>query len=270
MSIRVWLTTSLCASALLGFALSVPLSAPAYADDADIKKAAPQMRATFIEAFNKQDVATLAATYTSDAVTVNPTGVQEINAKVIEGWFANGPRTIDTTFDQALPLSADIALGIGTFRVTGKTLKGEPVEVTARWANTYVRQDGRWKIRMATTIPPPLRQSRPSLGKATFGRPFCFRPRSLRWRGSQRRGRLFRTHRNAFRRSTGADNAPDGACCTDLCFSPRHPSRTRKLPPALLLGTGPTGTCIPSRLSRRISVDPANGRGPHPRCVMTQ
>ena len=94
-----------------------------------------------------------AATYTSDAVTVSPTGVQEINAKVIEGWFANGPRTIDTTFDQALPLSADTALGIGTFRLTGKTLKGEPVEVTARWANTYVRQDGQWKIRMATMIP---------------------------------------------------------------------------------------------------------------------
>ena len=142
-----------CASALLGFVLSVPLSAPTFADDADFRKAAPQIRLVFLEAFAKQDVAGLAATYTSDAVTVSPTGVQEINGKVIEGWFANGPRTIDTTFDQALPLSADTALGIGTFRLTGKTLKGEPVEVTARWANTYVRQDGQWKIRMATMIP---------------------------------------------------------------------------------------------------------------------
>ena len=128
-------------------------------DDADFRKAAPQIRLAFLEAFAKQDVAWLAASYTSDAVSVNPMGVHPINAKTIEGWFANGPRTIETTFDQALPLTADIALGIGTFRITGKTLTGEPVAVTARWANTYVRQDGRWKIRMATMIslPPPAK-----------------------------------------------------------------------------------------------------------------
>jgi ketosteroid isomerase-like protein len=124
-------------------------------DDADFQKAAPQIRLIFLDAFAKQDVTRLAASYTPDAVNVTPMGVHPINAKTIEGWFADGPRTIETTFDQALPLSADTALGIGTFRITGKTLKGEPVEVAARWANTYVRQDGRWKIRMATVIPSP-------------------------------------------------------------------------------------------------------------------
>lgn len=124
-------------------------------DDADFRKAAPQIRLAFLEAFAKQDVARLAAGYTSDAVNVSPMGPNPINAKTIEGWFADGPRTIETNFDQALPLSADVALGIGTFRLTGKTLKGEPVEVTARWANTYVRQDGWWKIRMSTVIPSP-------------------------------------------------------------------------------------------------------------------
>jgi len=124
-------------------------------DDADFRKAAPQIRLAFLEAFAKQDMAWLSTSYTSDAVNVTPMGVHPINAKSIAGWFADGPRTIDTTFDQAVPLSADIALGIGTFRIMGKTLKGEPVEVTARWANTYVRQDGRWRIRMATMIPSP-------------------------------------------------------------------------------------------------------------------
>ena len=139
--------------AILATAFLVP---SAFADDdVDFRKAAPQIRLAFLEAFAKQDVAWLAASYTSDAVSVNPMGVHPINAKAIEGWFADGPRTIETTFDQALPLSADIALGIGTFRITGKTLKDEPVEVTARWANTYVRQDGRWRIRMATAIPLP-------------------------------------------------------------------------------------------------------------------
>jgi len=140
---------------LLGFAFGVLLFTPAFADDPDFRKAAPQIRLDFLEAFAKQDVARLAATYTSDAVNVTPMGVHPINAKAIEGWFADGPRTIDTTFDQALPLSADIALGIGTFQVKGKNLKGEPVELAARWANTYVRQDGQWKIRMSTVIPSP-------------------------------------------------------------------------------------------------------------------
>src|SRR5262245_40129656 len=148
-------TWFVCAFALLGFVLSVPLSVSSLANDADIRKAAPQIRQVFLEAFAKQDVASIVAGYTSDAVSVTPAGVQEINAKVIEGWFANGPRKMDTTFDQALPLSADTALGIGTFRLTGTTLKGEPVEVSARWANTYVRQDGQWKIRLQTMIPSP-------------------------------------------------------------------------------------------------------------------
>jgi len=140
----------------LAILATVFLAPSAFADDdADFRKAAPQIRLAFLEAFAKQDLTWLAASYTADAVNVGPMGVNPINAKTIEGWFANGPRTIETTFDQALPLSADVALGIGTFRLTGKTLKGEPVEVTARWANTYVRQDGRWKIRMATVILPP-------------------------------------------------------------------------------------------------------------------
>ena len=124
-------------------------------DDADFRKAAAQIRLAFLDACAKQDVARIAATYTSDAVNVSPMGVHPINAKSIEGWFADGPRTFETTFDQALPLGADVALGIGTVRVTGKTLKGEPVEFNARWANTYVRQDGWWKIRMETVIPSP-------------------------------------------------------------------------------------------------------------------
>jgi ketosteroid isomerase-like protein len=141
----------------LAFLATAFLVPSAFADDdTDFRKAAPQIRLAFLEAFAKRDVASLAATYTSDAVSVSRMGVHPINAKAIEGWFGDGPRSIETTFDQASPLSADIALGIGTFRITGKTLKGEPVELTGRWANTYVRQDGRWKIRMATAIPLPL------------------------------------------------------------------------------------------------------------------
>ena len=126
---------------------------PAFAND--IKEQAPKLRADYIDAYNRQDVAALSASYTTDAVIVNPMGVQPVNAQLIEGWFKDGPRKVDTTFDQALPLGADKALGIGTLQITGKNLKGEPVDFKARWTATYVRDGGKWKIRMQTAVPLP-------------------------------------------------------------------------------------------------------------------
>jgi ketosteroid isomerase-like protein len=148
-----------CASALLCFALSVPLTAPAFADDADITKAAPQMASAYMDVYNKQDATGLAALYAPDAVVVNPAGIRQVNLKFFEGFFVDGPRRLETVFDQAWPLTADTALGAGTFRITGTTLKGEPVDLKGRWTGTYVRQDGKWKIRLLTTmsLPPPAK-----------------------------------------------------------------------------------------------------------------
>jgi ketosteroid isomerase-like protein len=108
-----------------------------------------------MDVYNKQDAAGLAALYAPDAVAVNPAGVNQVNVKFFEGFFADGPRRLETVFDQAWPLTADTALGAGIFRVTGTSLKGEPVDLKGRWASTYVRQDGEWKIRMLTTMPLP-------------------------------------------------------------------------------------------------------------------
>jgi ketosteroid isomerase-like protein len=129
------------------------VASPAFAND--IKEQAPKIRADFIDAYNRQDVAALAASYAADAIVVNPMGMNPINAQVIEGWFKDGPRKVDTTFDQALPLGADTALGIGTFQITGKNLKGEPVDFKARWTATYIRDGGKWKLRMQTVVPLP-------------------------------------------------------------------------------------------------------------------
>jgi ketosteroid isomerase-like protein len=132
------------------FALVV---SPAFAND--IQEQAPKMRADFIDAYNKPDVAALTASYTADAVLINPTGVISINAQVIEGWFKDGPRKLDTTFDHALSLGADTALGIGTFQITGTNLKGDPVNFRARWTAAYIRDGDKWKLRMQTVVPLP-------------------------------------------------------------------------------------------------------------------
>ena len=138
--------------AILSVLLALIVS-PAFAND--IKEQAPKIRADFIDAYNRQDVAALAASYAADAVIINPLGVHPVNAQLIEGWFKDGPRKADTTFDQALPLGADTALGIGTVQITGKTLKGDPVDFRARWTATYIRDGGMWKIRMQTAVPLP-------------------------------------------------------------------------------------------------------------------
>ena len=126
---------------------------PAFAND--IKEQAPKLRSEYIDAYNRQDVAALTAFYAADAVIVNPMGVHPVDATFIEGWFKDGPRRTDTVFDKALPLGANTALGIGTLQITGKTLKGEPVDFKARWTATYVRDGGKWKVRLLTVIPMP-------------------------------------------------------------------------------------------------------------------
>lgn len=137
---------------ILAFLLAL-IASPAFAND--IKEQAPKMRADYIDAYNRQDVAALSAAYASDAVIVNPAGAHPVDAKLIEGWFKDGPRRLDTTFDQGLPLGADAALGIGTLHVAGKNLKGEPVDFKGRWTATYVRDSGKWKIRLLTVVPMP-------------------------------------------------------------------------------------------------------------------
>lgn len=140
---------------ILAFLLAL-IASPAFAND--IKEQAAKLRTDYIDAYNRQDVAALSAAYASDAVIVNPGGVFPIDAKFIEAWFKDGPRRTDTTFDQAMPLGADAALGIGTVHVTGKNLKGEPVDFKGRWTATYVRNSGKWKIRLLTVVPmPPAR-----------------------------------------------------------------------------------------------------------------
>ena len=137
------------------FAAALIAPSAAFADDADIKKAAPQMASAYMDVFNKQDAAGLAARYTPDAVVVNPAGMTQVSAKFFEAFFADGPRRIETVFDQVWPVTADTALGAGTFHLTGKNLKGEAVDFKGRWTAAYVRQDGNWKIRLLTTMPLP-------------------------------------------------------------------------------------------------------------------
>jgi ketosteroid isomerase-like protein len=134
----------------------VALSAPAFADDADLKKqVVEQNAAPYMESFNKQDVAGLVALYATGAIIVNPAGPHTDIAKFSEGAFKAGLNHIETTLDQVWPSGADTTLGMGKFRATGKNQSGAPIEVSGHWTATHVREGGKWKIRMSSIIPQP-------------------------------------------------------------------------------------------------------------------
>jgi ketosteroid isomerase-like protein len=139
--------------ALLCFATIVPFSSPAFADDTDFKKQLEQMNSAYMESFNKQDVAGVAALYATGGIFVNPAGAQTDIAKLYEGTFKAGLNHAETTVDQIWTLGSDTALGMGRYRLTGKNQSGAPIEFAGLWTATFVREGGKWKVRMVSDIP---------------------------------------------------------------------------------------------------------------------
>jgi hypothetical protein len=49
---------------------------------------------------------------------------------------------------------------MGKFRITGKNQSGASIEIAGLWTATYVREGGKWKVRMLAGIlkqPPPAK-----------------------------------------------------------------------------------------------------------------
>ena len=131
-------------------------------DEAADMKAINFLRSQMIAAFNSNDPAVIAATYTDDAI-VMPTNQTAVEGKqAIQGYYA-------ARFKQNL---AEIALkvletrvmgdwaydrGDSTITVTGKS--GKPVEQSSKYLVIVKRQsDGSWKVHRAidsSNAPPP-------------------------------------------------------------------------------------------------------------------
>jgi ketosteroid isomerase-like protein len=144
------------ACALLCFVTSVALSAPALSDDADLKKQVEQGNSAFMKSFYSMDVAGIAAMYATGAVIVLPEGPRTDVVQLYEGMFKTGFNHAEIAVDQVWPLGSDAALGMGKYRVTGKSSEGRPIEAAGLWTATYVREGGKWKTRMLSAIPQPL------------------------------------------------------------------------------------------------------------------
>jgi uncharacterized protein (TIGR02246 family) len=133
----------------------VAVASPAFADDADLKKQVDQIRTAYEESFNKQDSAGIAALFATNGIVVNPLGPQTDLVKVAEGAFKAGFNHIEAKVDQVWTLGPDTAIGMGQARLTGKNQNGAPIEDGNFWTATYVKEGGKWKIRMLSSIPQP-------------------------------------------------------------------------------------------------------------------
>jgi ketosteroid isomerase-like protein len=131
----------------------VALSAPARADDADLKRQVEQGNSEAMKSFNSMDVAGLAARYATGAIIVDAAGARTDIAQYFDDSFKTGLHRLETTVDHVWPLGPDTALGMGKYRVTGQSRIGTPIDAAGLWTATYVLEGGKWKIRMHSAIP---------------------------------------------------------------------------------------------------------------------
>jgi ketosteroid isomerase-like protein len=141
------------ASALL--CVVIALAAPAFSQNADVKKQLDEISSAYIESYRKQDAAGIATLYATAGILVTPTGAQTDLAKYYNAAFKMGLNQLEIKLDQAWPFGSDGALGMGTYRAAGKDSSGAPIEVAGLWTGAYVQEAGKLKIRMLTAFPPP-------------------------------------------------------------------------------------------------------------------
>jgi uncharacterized protein (TIGR02246 family) len=150
---------AVAAAVALAFTLA---SAPVRAGDPAVEKLA----ADWAAAFAKGDVKNLAALYTENAIRVTPEGGRVVGREAIGKEFAAnfaGPwkgAAIKITVGELQPVSPDIAVGEGTYEVTGvKGPDGSPMPaIKGTYINTLVKKNGAWMLASNAAVlpaPPP-------------------------------------------------------------------------------------------------------------------
>jgi ketosteroid isomerase-like protein len=134
----------------------VAVASPGFADDeADLMKQMDQFNTAYVEGFNKRDAAAMVANYATNAIVVTSRGPQRDMIKFAENVLKAGFDHAEVQVDKVWLLGPETAIGMGQSRYTGKNQSGAPIEAAGFWTATYVKEDGKWKIRMLTGVPKP-------------------------------------------------------------------------------------------------------------------
>ena len=119
----------------------------------DIRQELEKIGSAYMESFNRQDAAGIAALYANVGMHINPAGPRTDIEQLYQAIFKAGFDHQETTVHEAWPLGTDVALAIGQYRIAGKDPSGASIERGGYWTAPYVREDGKWKIRMQTALP---------------------------------------------------------------------------------------------------------------------
>ena len=134
---------------------------PATAADQNLKEELGKVASAYEQHFNKQDAAGITSLFTKNYLRVTQNGIEPDNTKYYEGAFKAGMNHLEIKTTDIQPLSENMALLTGEARVTGKSEKGDPLELNVIWTSVDVRENGQWKIRMLTSVPKPPPQPQP-------------------------------------------------------------------------------------------------------------
>ena len=135
---------------------SLLLSAvPATASDQNLKEEIGKIGSAYEQLFNKKDAAGITSLFTKNYLRVTQNGIEPDNTKYYEDAFKAGLNRLEVKTTEVQSLSENMALVTGEAHVTGKSEKGDPLELNIIWTALDVRESGQWKIRMLTSVPRP-------------------------------------------------------------------------------------------------------------------
>lgn len=135
---------------------SLLLSAvPATASDQNLKEELGKVASAYEQYFNKKDAAGITSLYTTNYLRVTQNGIEPDNTKFYEDTFSAGLDRLEIKLTEVQSLSENMALSTGEAHITGKSEKGDTLDINAIWTALDVRENGQWKIRMLTSAPKP-------------------------------------------------------------------------------------------------------------------
>ena len=121
----------------------------------DLKEEIGKIGSAYEQHFNKKDAAGITSLFTKNYLRVTQNGIEPDNTKYYEDAFKAGLNRLEVKTTEVQSLSENTALVTGEARVTGKSEKGDPLELNVIWTAFDVRENGQWKIRMLTSLPKP-------------------------------------------------------------------------------------------------------------------
>jgi ketosteroid isomerase-like protein len=121
----------------------------------NVRQEVERIGSAYAESFNRQDASGIAALYTDGGVHINPAGPRTDIEEFYRGLFKAGWNYQESSVEEVWFVGAETTIAIGQFRTTGKDPRGAVIEILGFSTATYVREGGKWKIRMLSAIPKP-------------------------------------------------------------------------------------------------------------------